>query len=206
MLSLIAKELKNHMPFTTVGAITGIVLLLLLRTVPYEVSYKIFYIFHPLHVLMSALVTTSLLIIYKSDNNYKPTFLNVFIIGYIGSVGIATISDSIVPYLGEWLLDLPNRGIHLGFIEKWWLVNPLAILGIIIAYFKAITKIPHFLHVLISTWASLFHILMAGGSVDIFTSIVVFIFLFLAVWLPCCTSDIVFPLLFVGDKHVHNHN
>jgi hypothetical protein len=26
-------------------------------------------------------------------------------------------------------------------------------------------------------------------------------FLFLAVWLPCCTSDILFPLLFVGrDK------
>jgi len=26
------------------------------------------------------------------------------------------------------------------------------------------------------------------------------VFLFLAVWLPCCTSDIVFPLLFVPSN------
>jgi len=28
------------------------------------------------------------------------------------------------------------------------------------------------------------------------TATVVLFFLFLAVWIPCCTSDIVFPLLF----------
>ena len=26
------------------------------------------------------------------------------------------------------------------------------------------------------------------------------VFLFLSVWLPCCTSDIVFPLLFAPNK------
>jgi hypothetical protein len=30
-----------------------------------------------------------------------------------------------------------------------------------------------------------------------------FIVLFLAVWLPCCVSDIVFPLLFVGPDGKH---
>jgi hypothetical protein len=33
--------------------------------------------------------------------------------------------------------------------------------------------------------------------------------LFIAVWLPCCISDIVFPLLFIGsDKdlsQIHHH-
>jgi hypothetical protein len=96
----------------------------------------------------------------------------------------------------------------LGFIEKWWLVNPLAFLGITLAYFRPTTKISHAGHVLISTWASLFHIIMAlEGKMDWMVFVVVFIFLFLAVWIPCCTSDIVFPLLFVGknimykDKH-----
>ena len=28
-----------------------------------------------------------------------------------------------------WMLHLPNRGLHLGFIEKWWLVNPIALIG-----------------------------------------------------------------------------
>jgi len=99
------------------------------------------------------------------------------------------------------MLDLPNKGIHLGFIEKWWLINPLAFLGITLAYFKPTTKISHAGHVLVSTWASLFHIIMAmEGEVNWLLFVMVFIFLFFAVWIPCCTSDIVFPLLFVREK------
>jgi hypothetical protein len=129
----------------------------------------------------------------------------LFVIGYVGSVGIATISDSIIPYLGEILLKMPNRSMHLGFIEKWWLVNPLAVLGIIIAYFSPRTKFPHAGHVLISTWASLFHIIMAiNRDLSLFSYLVIFLFLFLAVWLPCCISDFVFPLLFVKDTKGEN--
>jgi hypothetical protein len=55
--------------------------------------------------------------------------------------------------------------------------------------------------VLLSTWASVFHVLMAGdGSMDAAAYLVVFAFLFLAVWIPCCVSDIVFPLLFAGGR------
>jgi len=125
----------------------------------------------------------------------------LLIIGYVGSVGIATISDSIIPYIGESLLEMPNRDFHLGFIEKWWLINPLAVIGIVIAYFKPTTKFPHSMHVLVSTWASLFHIIMASGlSLNWLTYIVIFFFLFIAVWIPCCVSDIVFPLLFVQNS------
>jgi hypothetical protein len=123
------------------------------------------------------------------------------LIGYSGSVGIATLSDCIIPYVGEFLLDLPHRGIHLGFIEKWWLVNPLAGLGIFIGYLRPSTKFPHAGHVLLSTWASLFHMVMAlGESFSLVMMGVILIFLFLGVWVPCCTSDIVFPLLFVGKE------
>jgi len=119
------------------------------------------------------------------------------LIGYIGSVGIATLSDCIIPYLGESLLNLPNRGVHFGFVEKWWLVNPLAAIGIAVAYLWPRTKFPHAGHVLLSTWASLFHMTMAMGTeLDLVTATIVLFFLFLAVWIPCCTSDIVFPLLF----------
>ncbi|MCK4463306.1 MAG: hypothetical protein KAU58_03240, partial [Candidatus Omnitrophica bacterium] len=126
----------------------------------------------------------------------------LLIIGYAGSIGIATISDSLIPYLGETLLNMPNRGIHIGFIEKWWLINPLALLGVTIAYFRPRTKFPHAGHVLLSTWASLFHIIMAIGreSLHLFVYVAIFVFLFLAVWIPCCISDIVFPLLFVKER------
>lgn len=195
MLDLIAKEFKEHAPFTTLGAITGLLVMIIFHNISPELSYNIFYIFHPTHVLLSALVTTSM---YKryANNRSKPWVL--IPIGYLGSIGIATLSDSIIPYIGEILLQLPNRGVHLGFIEEWWLVNPLALLGIAIAYFRPTTKFPHFGHVLLSTWASLFHIVMAtGGVVAWYSYIAILIFLFLAVWLPCCGSDIVFPLLFV---------
>jgi hypothetical protein len=120
------------------------------------------------------------------------------VIGYVGSIGIATLSDSIIPYLGEWMLDLPNRQVHLGFIERWWLVHPLAVAGIILGYAWPHTTLPHAGHVLLSTWASLFHMSAAmGGPPGLGMALVVGAFLFVAVWVPCCTSDIVFPLLFV---------
>jgi len=99
------------------------------------------------------------------------------------------------------MLGMPRRELHLGFIEKWWLVNPLAFLGIAVAWYKPATKFPHSLHVLLSTWASLFHMIMARtGDLNWAAAAAMFLFLFLAVWLPCCVSDIVFPLLFVGRR------
>jgi hypothetical protein len=208
MAGQILRELKAHVPFTIFGTITGIAIMAFSLKLPYKVSYNIFYVLHPLHVFLSALVTAAMYKLHTCPGigvnciKGKCNFWVLTIIGYVGSVGIATISDSFIPYVAESLLGMPNRGIHLGFIEKWWLVNPLAILGIVIAYFKPRTKFTHAGHVLLSTWASLFHMIMAKIEIlSLFSYVTIFIFLFLAVWLPCCVSDIVFPLLFVkGDK------
>jgi hypothetical protein len=192
----ILKELKKHIPFTLFGALTGIVIMLLFYKTSSNTAHIIFYVLHPIHVILSALVTASM---YKKYVNKVNPFI-MLLIGYIGSVGIATLSDSIIPYIGEVMLNLPNKGIHLGFIERWWLVNPLALLGIAIAYFNPTTRFPHAGHVLLSTWASLFHIIMAlGSTMSISLAIIIFVFLFFAVWIPCCLSDIVFPLLIVKE-------
>ncbi len=201
MIRRIVNELAEHAPFTTLGAVTGIVLMVIIvfgGFLPqiFSISYPIFYILHPTHVILSALVTTAM---YKKYGNGK--VWATILVGYFGSIGIATLSDSMIPYLGEMLLDLPNKGIHIGFIEEWWLVNPAALIGVTIGYLRPTTKFPHSGHVLISTWASLFHIIMAlGETVTWLTLLVIFLFLFLAVWVPCCTSDIVFPLLFIRKK------
>ena len=214
MLKQISTELRHHAPFTTFGAITGILIMIFSQKLPKETSFHIFYILHPMHVVLSAMVTAS---IYKLHECQcisgkclmgKCNLWKLFFIGYLGSIGIATISDSVIPYLGEVMLGMPNRGIHIGFIEKWWLVNPLAIAGVLFAYLKPTTKFPHAGHVLFSTWASLFHILMAmSAGLNWISYVVVFLFLFLAVWVPCCVSDIVFPLMFVKEKKgIHNGN
>ncbi|MFC1514801.1 hypothetical protein ACFL5X_02760 [Candidatus Omnitrophota bacterium] len=200
MFKAIREELKEHAPFTAVGALSGVALIFFFRNIPQHISYELFYVFHPLHVLLSALVTASMYRLHTcSQGHGKHCNLPLLlIVGYAGAIGIATLSDSIMPYIGETLLNMPHRQHHIGFIEKWWLVNAMAIVGIIIAYFNPSTKFPHFGHVLISTWASLFHVLMAAsGTMPPAMYAAIFIFLFLTVWLPCCISDIVFPLLFV---------
>jgi hypothetical protein len=187
-------EMRRHAPFTLAGTASGIVIMagFMVGHVLPRTSEALFWAFHPLHVLLSALVTAAMYRLHGGRCLW-PTLW----VGYLGSVGIATLSDSLIPYFGEWMLGMPNRGVHLGFIEKWWLVNPLALVGIWLGCRWPRTRVTHAGHVLLSTWASLFHMTMAlGGVPDLFTVAIIAAFLFLAVWVPCCTSDILFPLLF----------
>ena len=214
-------ELKGHAPFTAFGALFGILFMFLFKNLTQTGSEVLFAIFHPGHVLLSAVVTASMFRIHT----LKKQILLVFIIGYIGSIGIATLSDIIIPHIGSDLLGLnipahsemhqhsqehqgqvdvetdhedEEERIHLGFIEEWHIVNPAAIIGIMLAYFLPRTKFPHAGHVLISTWASSSYLLMnLQAQITAFDVLGIFITLFIATWLPCCISDIIFPLLFV---------
>lgn len=231
-------ELKAHSPFTIFGALTGIAMMLIFKNISHQASYRLFYIFHPVHVVVSAMVTASLFRLHEKTRN----FLVVAIVGYVGAIGTATLSDSILPFFGEKILGVVvpteaavhshpaspaaaqgqaeeekhQKELHLGFIEEWYIVNPAAILGILIAYFLPRSKTPHAFHILISTWASSAHIMMNTSHPFTWMLTAGFcVVLFIAVWLPCCFSDIIFPMLLVksdgdlcvlcdGGKH-HNH-
>ena len=217
------KEIKSHIPFTMFGAATGIIAMLIFKNFSSGANLRLFAVFHPAHVLLSAMVTTSLYLKYAKKKN----ILILLIVGYFGSVGIATVSDCIIPFFGETMLgvSVPSHAqshdhqtdqcsdheshqdhnhkskLHLGFIEHWYLVNPAAILGILIAFLRPETKLSHSMHVLISTWASSFHVLANINSpITLVIMLGIFVVLFIAVWVPCCLSDIIFPLLIVRDK------
>ena len=206
MLRNLIDELRAHIPFTALGAAIGIIAMVIILLSDSlagftRISEPLFEVLHPAHVVLSAIVTTAL---YKRYGNGK--IWAIILVGYIGSIGIATLSDSLIPYLGETLLGLPNREAHVGFIEEWYIVNPAALLGIAIGYFKPATKVSHFGHVFISTWASLAHNVMAmGATISFLTLLGVFVFLFVAVWVPCCASDIVFPMLFTKKRLSPHH-
>lgn len=217
-LAIILHELESHAPFTLFGAFTGIVCMLLFKNLEHETSRRIFYVFHPGHVFLSAIVISSMFQFHTKRSKY----IAVLLVGFFGSVAIGTLSDSLIPYIGEMLLGMriethahEDAGFaeqaHIGFIEGWYIVIPAAIAGVLIAIFKPRTKVPHAGHVLLSTWASSFHMLMAmGGQITILKAIGSFGFLFIAVLLPCCFSDIVFPLLLVKStddlSHIHHHH
>lgn len=206
MLKRIAQELRRHALFTALGALTGIIIMVIIvfGNIPTQISQTAFYTLHPIHVVLSALVTTAMYTKYR-----KAKIWVVVLIGWTGSIGIATMSDALIPYLGGTLLHI-EMGFHVPFIEtskipvigieKWIVVNGAALLGIAIGYWKQTTKIPHFGHVLLSTWASLFYFTSFGTANWLPLLPFVFLFLFLAVWIPCCLSDIVYPLLFIKKQ------
>jgi len=196
MIKLIAYELVRHVPFTALGTITGIIIMVIIvfGNVPANISYTAFYTLHPLHIVLSAVATTAMYLRHSKGKVWA-----AILIGYVGSIGIATLSDAVIPYLGGALLNVKME-FELPFIEKWWLVNPMALIGIAIGYWKHATKFPHYGHVLLSTWASLFYFTAFGIAQWIPLLPLISLFLFLAVWLPCCISDIVFPLLFVKKR------
>ena len=198
MIKLIAHELKEHAPFTALGAVSGIIIMVIvvLGNIPSPISQTAFLVAHPGHVLLSALATTAMYSRYQKGKIWA-----VILIGWTGSIGIATISDAIIPYLGGSLLHAQME-FHVPFIEEWW-INLVALAGIAISYWRQTTKIPHFGHVLLSTWASLFYILAFGDIASNWIPLLplIFLILFVAVWIPCCASDIIYPLLFVRKKH-----
>jgi hypothetical protein len=187
----IAAELKRHAPFTALGALSGIAImaLVVLIGLSSDINHTIFHSLHPLHIALSAIVTTAL---YR---RYGGGIWAAIAIGFVGSVAICTLSDIVLPYLGGTLLGA-GISLHICFIEHPWLVIPAAFAGIAIGMLAPETRFPHAGHVLVSTWASLFY-LTAYGVTDWLPLLpLVFVVLFFAVWIPCCTSDIVFPLLF----------
>ena len=135
---LIFRELSRHIPFTILGAITGLIIMVIivLYNTPREISSTLFYTLHPAHVILSAMTTTA---IYRLQG--KGALWKVILIGYTGSIGIATLSDAVIPYLGGTLLDVPME-FHAPFIEtakspligiaEWQVINSAAAIGITI--------------------------------------------------------------------------
>lgn len=204
MKSAILKEFRHHGPFTLLGAAIGVVVIFILQhTAPdfinAERAASLFEFSHPLHVVLSAMVTAALYKNYRGRPHHsKPGMLAVVLVGYFGSIGIATLSDCLIPYWGELLLGMEHPHAHLGIVEMPIIINLAALLGIGAAFFSSQTHFPHGGHVLLSTAASLFHILR--NQTTAFTwdeCALITLFLFVAVWIPCCLSDIIFPLLFV---------
>jgi hypothetical protein len=209
MLRRIGQELLHHIPYTVIGAITGIIAAVIITQfhIRSDVSEALFYTFHPLHILLSAIVTTSLFRRHK-----KSPFWVTIPVCYLGPILVGTLSDAILPYAEGNAISI-NIAFELPFIEttrmpfigvpEWVLVNGAAFIGIVIGYSKLNTKLPHLWHILLSTWASLLYFTSFGTAEWLSLLPVLFFLLIIAVWIPCVFSDIVFPLLWMGKEYRH---
>lgn len=191
MKNKIIHELKEHIPFTVAATLFSILIISFLLVKQNLISYAIsaYYLFHPLHVLFSSLVSSA--IFY----NYTKKIFPAIIAGALISLFIGSVSDSIFPYLGSLLFKIPVT-FHLPALEKPILILSSALFGSIVGVIIKKTKFPHFLHVFISVFASLLYIFAYSTNFSTITIFFIFIITSISVTIPCCLSDIVFPMIF----------
>jgi len=181
-------ELKHHIPFTALATLIAIILAIYIKS-----SEGLFNVLHPLHIVASAIVTTA--IFYK----YKKSSIQAILVGITGAIIIGSLSDIVFPWLGGNLLNL-NTEFHLLLIEEPIIILSSALIGSLIGIKTGMTKIPHLIHVLLSVFASMAYLLAFSTAISTFYFVGTFIIIFLAVIIPCCISDILFPFLFLGEK------
>lgn len=191
-------ELIHHLPYAAVGVAACVGLLLAIEKMGWSYTpTQYFHITHPTHIFLSAVVTTA--IFWKHERRWLKTFL----VGFLGTIPICTLSDVFFPYLGGILFGTPVM-FHLCAVEEPHLVYPAALLGVavgmvLLRWVERGTEIFHLLHIMISSLASLLYLI--SFDVDLWQLSVTFAFIVtvIAVWVPCCLSDIVFPLAFVKN-------
>lgn len=160
-----------------------------------------FHLFHPAHMLFSAAATTAMFF------RYERRIAKAVVVGLAGAVGVCGISDIVVPHLSLAILGAKTPW-HICVLEHPALALPFAAVGVLIGIATAAgvsrsTLISHSLHVFASTMASIFYMVGPLGLVAWIDDLgKVLIFVILAVMVPCCLSDIVFPMLMThADRH-----
>jgi len=138
----ILHELEHHIPFTALASLFAILLTVILCSDSMAACSitSLFYIIHPAHIFVSAVVSAA--IFYK----YRKNFLVALLIGITGSVLIGSLSDIFLPYLGGLIFQL-QTSFHFALIEKPILILSVSILGSLTGIATKFTKIPHFIHV-----------------------------------------------------------
>jgi hypothetical protein len=222
-VSALLTELREHMPFSISAVAIGLVvagtICILIANLasgdePHHIGAEhadapavthdhehdhspallFFHLFHPAHMLFSAAATTAMFC------RYERKVLKAIIIGLIGAIGICGISDIAMPHVSVMLLG-PRPPLHICILQHPLLILPFALVGVLIGLAASgtvirSTVISHSLHVLASTMASIFYMVGPLGLVEWIDRLgLVFLFVVLAVMIPCCLSDIVFPLL-----------
>ncbi len=205
-------ELLHHLPYAIFSvAFSLIVLSLITHVSSYGVDAKetaekadaLFHNFHFLHIIFAA---TGTMITYL---RFSKSFIKGFFVGTLSPALFCTLSDAILPYYGGRMLGV-HMHWHVCFYSELPNVLPFLIVGVIngiVMAYHHYSKLgtfsvgSHFVHILVSSLAASTY-LLSHGFFDWSERIgLVFLFLIVAVLVPCTISDIVVPVLFAkADK------
>jgi len=199
------EELKEHLPYTVFSVAVGIAILGILTFVAELLGMDmdrpaqgLFHVFHPMHMLFSAAATTAMFW------RHERKLVKSIIIGFLGSAVICAASDILMPYISGYLMGVEME-LHICIIKHPMTVLPFIAMGILLGLVVSAethkgTIFSHTAHILVSSMASILYLISYGLSEWMHMAGPIFIYMVLAVIIPCCTSDIVFPILLTKKK------
>jgi len=198
------KELIYHLPYAIFAVTFSLAILSFFSFNSYGLvsvhsrASILFHSFHFMHILFS--VTGTLITYYR----FSKGVLRGLFVGLFSAMVFCTLSDAVMPYIAGRLLGV-DMTFHLCFLQELHNIVPFLVIGlvngIVIGYYHKSNEVfysvfSHFLHILVSSFASMFY-LVAHGFSNWYSQIgMVSIFLLVAVVVPCILSDIVTPMTF----------
>ena len=209
-LQLLATELVCHFPYAVFSVALSLISAALLGyfsfgAQPQTVESGSLILFHALHFMHIVFASTgTVLTFFRFSNNV----VKGMIVGAISSIFFCVLSDVVMPYLvGESMGVVMD--FHICFLTEWYNVAPFLAVGLFNGWvlskhasgqgsFYSIWS--HFMHIFVSSLASTLYIISHGMHDWHAHMGILFIFLVIAVVVPCTMSDVVVPIYFSQES------
>jgi hypothetical protein len=202
---MVMEEFVQHLPYTVVGSLIAMAAVWWFAgqhlnhgsaDALFRQSRANFHVFHPLHICLSAIATTSLF--WRHERHLS----RAITVGGLGTVIPCGLSDYVFPYIGGVVLGQPME-LHMCVIDHPLSFVPFLALGILGGLWveerlAGSHLFSHGAHVFVSSAASLLYLVSFGCTAWIADPSLAFptlLIIVLAVWIPCCISDIVVPAM-----------
>lgn len=199
-------ELLCHFPYAILSVAISMIFLSLISNLSAGSNLKTFkHLFHDFHFLHLVFSGTGAVLIFRK---YSKSISWAIGVGFFVPVIFCTLSDSIMPYIGGKYLGLSMQ-FHWCFVSHFTTVLPFLLAGILNGFIVSSHSVSkqifystgsHFLHIFVSSMASMLYFVSFGFSNWHDHIGFVFLFLILAVLIPCTLADIVVPMLFAHAK------
>ncbi len=211
------EELMHHLPYAIFSVAVGMIILSLLDYTSGISSlgqlakkdacsgyHMLFHSFHFLHILFAA---TGTVITFSRFSN---SFWKALVVGVVSPTIFCTLSDVLFPYMAGRMLGV-NMVFHFCYISEIRNVIPFLGIGILngmilrkhhSAMLSVFSLGSHVAHILVSSLAALFYIVSHGFS-DWYPQMgFLFLFLVVAIVVPCTLSDVIIPMYLAGVKRL----
>lgn len=216
---LIREEFTCHLPYAVFSVAAALAVLgFVTQSSPIDVATgavheradTLFHCFHFMHLLFA--VTGALVTFLRYSRNFALGIL----VGIVSPAIFCMFSDVIFPCLAGNMLGV-DMHFHICFVSELPNVLPFILVGAINGYVLGKyhqhehrlfhSLLSHVMHIFVSSLASAFY-LVAHGFVNYLDHIgAVFLFLVVAVVVPCTLSDMVVPMIFArSGGHDEEHS